>query len=232
MSQVVLIPLPTAMQSWSVQRGRSEYPTTKFPTLSGIVGLVGAAMGIQREDDSAIAELVTLDFAVRLDAVGQSIIDLQTAAYEREISSDEFGYLKPSLSELSTGNSRKMNKQYLADASFIVALSESAKTQWSRSDSLVQDISDALKKPVYPLYLGRRSSLVGALDSSIVDSGSAADALREGMIYPLSYRSILHYTVDAPSEATGSIQDIPLSFSSVQRKYQSRYYREEHLQSK
>ena len=94
----------------------------------------------------------------------------------------------------------------------------------------LETIESALKKPVYPLYLGRRACPAGYDLVLGVRNESAEEALRS-----LEWQVPEHRRKDFPSpvalrilrdalpgERGDLVQDIPVSFSSEHRQYASR----------
>jgi hypothetical protein len=104
-------------------------------------------MGVRREDSSkALERLVSLHMGVRVDRTGTLDWDYHTAGAKIGIRSAD-GKIKKTAStgEYETLLSRR---QYLLDASFLVALRGSA-------DS-IRDCADALNDPIWPVFLGRK----------------------------------------------------------------------------
>ena len=61
----LLLRLSGPMQSWGVQSRFGVRDTGLEPSKSGVIGLVCAAMGIPRSDDSSLAEVSRLRFGVQ-----------------------------------------------------------------------------------------------------------------------------------------------------------------------
>jgi CRISPR system Cascade subunit CasD len=122
-----------------------------MPSKSGIVGLLAAAQGRRRTDP--LESLLNLSLAVRIDQEGGVEQDFQT--------SSRMGERTP------VSVSRR---QYLTDAVFLAAV--------DGDSGLLSGLSEALRRPHFPLYLGRRSCPVsGRIDLGLRD-GSAVEALR------------------------------------------------------
>ena len=75
----LLLRLAGPMQSWGTQSRFEERDTDADPSKSGVLGLVGAAMGVARDDMGAIARLAGLTMAVRVDREGTVLRDYHTA---------------------------------------------------------------------------------------------------------------------------------------------------------
>lgn len=136
------------MQSWGLRSRYTHRDTWDYPTFSGVIGLLSAALGRQRGSDCT--DLVELDMTVRVDRPGERMTDYHTAT-------DAAG--KTSLS----------NREYLADACFTVAL--------AGDSALVDRLADALRRPVFQLSLGRRACVPARHVLLGVHDGDADTAL-------------------------------------------------------
>ena len=113
-------------------------------------------------------------------------------------------------------------RMYLSDAVFVVAL-EGEREQ-------LETIESALKKPVYPLYLGRRACPAGYDLVLGIREESAEEALRSLEWQVPEYRRkdfpspvALRILRDAlPGERGDLVRDIPVSFSPEYRQYAAR----------
>ncbi|MDR0788109.1 MAG: type I-E CRISPR-associated protein Cas5/CasD [Gemmatimonadota bacterium] len=144
------------------------------PSRSAVLGLIAAALGIKREQQDLHDALREYGVAVRLDAVGTPLSDYHTAqsrALERkEIPSTRARLLDRPAHELQTILSRRMYRQ---DAVATVVLWARVSARWS-----LDDLSSALRNPVFVLFAGRKSNVLGApLDPEIVSKETLADAL-------------------------------------------------------
>jgi CRISPR system Cascade subunit CasD len=125
------------MQSWGIRsRGVIRDAGTE-PSKSGVVGLLGAALGIARNDHEEIAELARLRLGVRVDREGILERDYHT--------------VQNVPTTAGTGHRTAVSQRYyLADALFLVVLEGEKREQLNR-------ILTALRDPVWPLFLGRRA---------------------------------------------------------------------------
>lgn len=201
----LLLKMSGPLQSWGTQSRFRRRDAGHEPSKSGVIGLVAAALGRSRNEP--VDDLVSLRFAVRTDASGTLIRDYQTAKNWVKNPKDD--------ASLST-------RMYLSDAIFVVAL-EGERGQ-------LEIIESALKKPVYPLYLGRRACPAGYDLVVGIRDKSAEEALRslewqmpEHRRQSLPKQVLLRIQRDAlPGERGDLVEDIPVSFSSEHRQYTSR----------
>ena len=127
------------MQSWGVQSRFSVRDTGLEPSKSGIVGLLCAALGRPRQ--AALDDLAELRMGVRMDREGRLERDYHTALDVLKASGGIKG-CEPS------------TRYYLAGACFLVGLEGDDRT-------LLPRLHDALRNPVWPLYLGRKAFVPG-----------------------------------------------------------------------
>lgn len=199
----LLIELAGPQQAWGSRSRFATRGTENAPTRSGVIGLVAAALGLDRT--ATLERFDALEFGVRVDQPGRIERDFQTA---RTLD----GRTSMPLSD----------RYYLVDAVFLVGLGA------ADLDRLVE-IRDALRRPHFPLYLGRRAfPPAGPLAATIVDE-PLRDALaaapwratvshrrRVGNQHPP-----LEMFLDAqPGErADLSLQDVPRSFDPRRRRH-------------
>lgn len=151
-----------------------------------------------------LVPLTTLRFGVRADKEGVLLKDFHTVQVPGE-KHPEVSY-----------------RYYLSDAVFLVALESDDKL-------LLESIASALQKPVYPLYLGRKSCpptlpiVLGVKDEDILTALKT-----EPYLYKNAHRKSVRISYEVTSGGA-MVQDIPLSFSQLHRKHGWRMKREELL---
>lgn len=134
----LLLRLMGPMQSWGTISRFDERDTGKEPSKSGVLGLVAAALGIDRENWLDLEPLCQLRMGVRHDRPGVPKRDYQTA--QRVISADGS----------KIHDTAVTTRHYLADAAFLVGLC-------GEDRALLERIHGAFADPVWPLALGRKS---------------------------------------------------------------------------
>jgi CRISPR system Cascade subunit CasD len=137
----LLLRLSGAMQAWGVQSRFGVRDTGLEPSKSGVLGLVCAALGIDRSDDASLAPLAALKLGVRVDREGTLKVDYHTA---KDVLKAGGGMKDTELS----------NRYYLADALFLVGLE-------GDDLALLERIQAALRNPIWPLFLGRKAFVPG-----------------------------------------------------------------------
>lgn len=203
MTETLLLRLKGPLQSWGASSRHQRRETHPVPTKSAVVGLLAAAEGRRRTDP--VEDLAALEFGVRVDQPGTILRDYQTAVdWQRNPKADA------KLSE----------RFYLQDACFVAAV--------SGPDALLEGMEQALRNPVFPLYLGRRSCpadprlVIGRHDLGVEAAlrevpWQAADWYRRTRARRVS---LSIYRDAQPGEAVEErVQDLPLSFDPARREY-------------
>ncbi|MFY1681636.1 type I-E CRISPR-associated protein Cas5/CasD [Micromonospora sp. WMMD730] len=221
--------LDAPMQSWGTRSRNNIRDTGREPTKSGVVGLLAAALGIPRDDTSSLVELANLRMGVRVDREG---------ILERD-------YHVTQNVPTTTGSGHRTalsHRYYLADAIFLVVLE-------GQDSARLAQIQDALRAPVWPLFLGRRAfpparPLVtnGRHEEADTGLGLTDQSLEEALTtHPWlenraevrtaeqrnTARVPLRTTVDCqPTEPAAELRmDVPLSFAPHERRYSARAVR-------
>lgn len=140
---ILLLRLEGPLQAWGLRSHWDVRDTGEEPSKSGIVGMLGAALGWGRRD-SRLDELEqSLIIGVRIEREGQRMIDFQTVSGQLPTAE---GGTKGSEEDPSTITSPR---SYLQDAAFLVAL--------AGPEPVLKACAEALQFPRWPVYLGRKS---------------------------------------------------------------------------
>jgi len=140
------------LQSWGVRARWSERDTADAPTKSGVIGLLGCALGLRRDDQHLRTLSDHLRMGVRVDLPGTLMRDYHTTGSVLSAKVTKKGRIKVKINKKSKEPETDVSERYyLADASFRVAL--------QRHDNLIDiDIlARAVQRPVWPLFLGRKA---------------------------------------------------------------------------
>lgn len=183
----LLLRLAAPLQSWGSDSKFETRKTDREPTKSGVVGLLAAALGLRRDDTEGLARLNGLRFAVRADQEGSLLVDFHTAK--------------------SRDTSYVTYRHYLQDAVFLAGLE-------SEDEALLRELEAALRHPVYPLYLGRRSCPPTLPLCLGIRQGSLLDVLRtEPMQGRKPETGKLRIVADADPADPAAVprQDLPVS---------------------
>ncbi|MDR0917353.1 MAG: type I-E CRISPR-associated protein Cas5/CasD [Oscillospiraceae bacterium] len=194
----LLLRLAAPLQSWGAYSRFNRRTTEREPTKSGVIGLVAAALGRRRTD--SIDDLRELAFGVRIDQRGSLLHDFHTAHTE-------------------SGQAFTSDRYYLEDAVFLVGL--------EGDEKLLSAIDAAVRSPVFPLFLGRRSCPpTGRLSPGIRDSDLSTALRNEPWQASPWYqrrrdtrRSLEFVRDDYGDGAVFALPDNPLSFNQQYRQY-------------
>jgi CRISPR system Cascade subunit CasD len=145
----LLLRLAGPMQAWGTQSRFTHRDTGLEPSKSGVVGLLCAALGRPRTAD--IADLAALRMGVRVDREGVVRRDYQTAGGSHR-RGEVYGVVK---AEGGLGGTVVSSRHYLADADFLVGLA-------SDDLDLLVRLDEAVGRPHWPIYLGRKAFVPGA----------------------------------------------------------------------
>ena len=163
------------MASWGeIALGENRH-TAAYPGKSAIIGLLGAALGIRRDDEAAQQALAQdYAFAVKQVAAGGFLKDYHTAQAPDSVG--KFRY-RTRRDEVVLGRERLgtvlSSREYRTDAVAVVAIRASEQARWS----LLQ-LQQALLKPTFHLYLGRKSCpLAAPLQPELVEADGFLQAL-------------------------------------------------------
>ncbi|GFK93301.1 CRISPR system Cascade subunit CasD [Fundidesulfovibrio magnetotacticus] len=132
--------------------------SASHPTRSAVFGLLGAALGVRREEEERLTVLAdSYDLAVRTDLPGTPLLDFHTVQTPPErrnrvyrTRSDELGGLLGEDEEPYTILSRR---GYLCDACFTACL----RVRGDAPPHTLEALAEALRRPAFTPYLGRKS---------------------------------------------------------------------------
>lgn len=209
--KTVLMRLEGPLQAWSTQSRLGIRDTDPEPSKSGVLGLVGAALGMERTDDTWLSEVAGFEMAVRVDRPGSLLKDYHTAGGSTFRGAPYFVF--------GTKNTVTSNRYYLQDASFLVGLE--APGEWATR------LEGALRDPKWPVFLGRRACPPSKPILEGVVDGSPPEAVAAGA--PADRAGPRLRIVVESSEAEGGEPryDVPISFRPGERSYGVRYVRSE-----
>lgn len=203
MPSFLILQLDGPMQAWGTHTFEDFRPSNLYPTRSGLLGLLGACLGVERRDLAGQADLAaSVHFTVRVDS--------QVARPGKEKPLGKPGIKLPDFHTVMDarkvdGSVRKFpvvsRREYLFDAAFTVAVGSNPGAAIS-----LDQIAEHLRRPYYTPALGRRSCpLTRPLLEGQVEAETSLEALgktdpKGGLIY-----SEFH-TSDQPLR----VRDVPM----------------------
>lgn len=194
MEKYLILKLQGGMQAWGTHTFEDYRPSSVFPTRSGIVGLLGACLGIDRDDIEAREKLnAGFSLTVRADKRRyrmQRITDYHTVLEARKVdgSPRKDAILSP--------------REYLCDASFTVALAFRPGSHYN-----LEQIKKSLVKPYFTPALGRKSCpLYRPLFEMVVEATDVVSALEK--VPP--GKGILYSETKLTGSAPLRMRDVPI----------------------
>jgi CRISPR system Cascade subunit CasD len=196
----LVLRLTGPLQSWGTSRFVHRQ-TRHEPTKSGVLGLLAAADGRRRT--APIEDLAELRFGVRVEQPPRLVRDFQTAR------SPDGKRIMP----LSY-------RHYLADAVYLAAV--------EGERPMLEGLLNAVRRPTYPLYLGRRSCPPAGPLSAWLRDDDLVEALHTQEWHASTWHKrtkpgqvSLEIFRDAAEgdHVAETVRDLPVSFDPERREY-------------
>lgn len=162
----LLLRLSAPMQSWGTTSRFDERDSQLEPSKSGVIGLLCAALG--RDRSQPVDDLASLTMGVRVDREGLLMRDYHTAGGDRDPGKKTVRLASGKLDNRTVVSRR----YYLSDAVFLVGLE-------GKDRAFLARLHEALRAPVWPLYLGRKS--FPPAESVYLPDGLRDQPLREAL---------------------------------------------------
>lgn len=170
--------LQAPLSAWGETAVGEFRPTANYPSESALLGLLAAALGIRREDEKAHAALrVGYGFAIGVLSSGRLLRDYHTAQVPGRVSlknrphnsrREELNLPKDELNTILS------TRDYRQDAASVVAVQVRDGAPYA-----LNDVAQALAKPRFTLYLGRKACPPALpLNPQIIEAENALSALQ------------------------------------------------------
>lgn len=152
----LIFQLQAPLSSWGETAVGEYRPSANYPSESALIGLLAAALGIDRSDENQHQVLCAkLRFAIGVQSAGRLLRDYQTAQVPGRVAlknrphhtrRDELNMPKEELNTILS------TRDYRQDAACLVAVQ-------TKSDSCLSldDLAKAIQQPKFMLYLGRKT---------------------------------------------------------------------------
>lgn len=177
MTDFLLCTLYAPLASWGDIAVGEVRGSSDRPSRSALLGLIGAALGLDRLDQDAHDALDRgYGVAVRLDAVGTSLADYHTA---QTVASAALKGTRPGTRRALLASDEPQTilsrRGYRQDACATAAIWVREEARWP-----LAAIRDALRAPHFVPYAGRKANPFGLpLDPTIVEGTTLADVLQQ-----------------------------------------------------
>ena len=208
--KTILLKLTGPMQSWGTSSRFETRMSDYYPSKSGVIGIIAASLGYNRDEDEKIQKLNDLNFAVRVDQEGVLKRDFHIAA-------EDVGKEEP--------KNHVTNRYYMEDAVFVVAISH-------EDDKWIEEILQGLKYPYFQPFMGRRSCplpgsfILGTSEKGPIEALENLDwqAANWYKKKNKNYRADIYADKDLLPEKPHTIRnDRVISFSQKERKFGPRF---------
>lgn len=199
------------MQSWGTSSRFETRTSDYYPSKSGVIGIIAASLGYNRDEDEKIQKLNDLDFAVRVDQEGVLKKDYHIARKVKPNGELERTYVT--------------NRYYMEDAVFVVAISH-------EDEGWMGEILQGLKHPYFQPFMGRRSCPLPAHFILATSEEGPIEALKKLDWQAASwykkknknYRADIYADKELLPENSHTIRnDRVVSFSQKERKFGPRF---------
>jgi CRISPR system Cascade subunit CasD len=205
MPHFLILRLDGPMQAWGTHTFEDFRPSNLFPTRSGLLGLLGACLGIDRRDHAGLEQLAaSVEFTVRVDRSALRP-ELEKPEPKAAVKLPDFHTVLAARKVDGSANKNPVvsRREYLFDATFTVAVGEKSGASVS-----LEAIAHALRRPCFTPVLGRRACPIARplLECGPVDVADAKTALANihptgGLIYAEG-----EWGADQPMQ----IRDVPM----------------------
>jgi len=182
MNAYLVFRLYGAMASWGDIAVGEVRPGFTHPSKSAVLGLIAAALGIDRDQEERHRLLAdSYGLGVRVDSMGVPLVDYHTAQVPPSGSGRNRRTFATRRDELCTLPKDKLNtilsrRDYRMDALSTVVVWERVQTP----PYSLMGIRAALDRPVYVLYLGRKSCPPALpVEAQVIDAASIREALEK-----------------------------------------------------
>lgn len=207
MAEFLILKMQGPMQAWGQHSFEGTRPSGNFPTRSALLGLLGACLGIRRNEfgrQQQLGDSVLL--AVRKDTRRVSTLWGEAKSLP-VIKMTDYHTVKDAREDyvgLKNHETIQTWREYLLDAEYTVAI-------WSGAGAAISlsELENAVRQPVFTPYLGRRSCpLAQPLFRQRVTAENALTALQAvepggGVVYS-------DQSIGGKSDRNMRLRDVPM----------------------
>lgn len=208
--KTLVLKCSSPMQSWSNDSRFNIRSAGRYPSRSGIIGIIASALGMDRNEPLDIFDGIST--SIRIDKKGIVYPDYQVV----------HRWNRKNGNITAKGNAiANDNRYYIEDGIFMVFI--------EGDDGIIDKFADAIQYPVYSLFLGRKSCpptydfFYGVFDKDA--SSCIMDVPPEGE----DHRVVVIRDVRDGELADDTVKDNPIAFNIKDRKYSGRQIKEYHV---
>ena len=177
MAEFVIFTLAAPMGAFGDLAGHERRDSAEWPARSAVLGLVGAALGVRRDDAEGQEALGRWRVAVSVLSRGTAFRDFHTVQTVPTARIKRPATRRDALEALGSGDHPLITwRDYRRDCAFGVAL-------WGVEEAA--QVSEALARPRFTPYLGRKSCPLSApMAPAVVEAESEVEALAQVTLPP------------------------------------------------
>ena len=206
MPHYLILRLDGPMQAWGTHTFEDFRPSNLFPTRSGLLGLLGACLGIDRRDHTGLEQLAaSVEFTVRAD---RAVLrpDAEKSMPKAAVKLPDYHTVyeaRRANRPPKQGETIQSWREYLFDAAFTVAIGVKP-----AAPVTLEAIVEALRRPCYTPVLGRRSCPITRplLEGAPIEANDAKAALASA----LPVGGLIYAEGDLESTQPLRIRDVPI----------------------
>lgn len=154
MTEYLVFRLYAPLASWGEAAVGESRPTATYPGRGAIIGLLGAALGVRRDDDEGQRRLCdSVGIAIKQRSPGSLMRDYHTVQVPASQSKVTYRTRRDELNApRKVINTILSSRDYRCDGLWTVAV-------WltPQAELTLEEMEQALKTPHFPLYLGRKA---------------------------------------------------------------------------
>ena len=226
--------LRAPLQSWGASSKFGDRGTLDAPTRSGLLGLLAAACGVDKNDETRdrewLARAAKLSVAVLAFRRGDRMADYHTVGARYDKDDPWQKRMIPTTPDGKPRGTDLTHRDYLADSGFGAVL--------SGDDALIDEMATGLADPVWGVWLGRKNCiptepiLAGVFESEDAARDALAGRLRSslerggGKVAGGDSTDVAFSVLEAQAgEEDETLLDVPVSFG--RREFHARRVRRE-----
>lgn len=148
-NQYLAMLLDAPLQSWGYMSRFDRRTTLSYPTRSGIIGMLCAAMGIDRNESEKLERFKEIRMTTFVLNQGGRLIDYHTVGggWQKDINSK---MIVPKTNG-KPGDTVQTWREYMEDSKYLVMLKD--------KPSFLEEIGQALQNPQWGIWLGRKACI-------------------------------------------------------------------------
>lgn len=207
MARFLILKLDGPMQAWGTHTYEDFRPSNLFPTRSSLLGLLGACMGLEREDREGMERLgASVEFAARIDKSALRINDDEPSR-KSHVKLPDYHTVRDARRANRApkeGETIQSRREYLYDAAFTVAIGARL-----RAAITLDHIEHYLRTPCYTPVLGRRSCPIAR---PLVDADAFVEAndAKAALSLVMPNGGLIYTEGELESAQPMQIRDVPL----------------------